>query len=335
MNRPLRRRGLPLFLCGAIFGFGIPAPAQTPSAPVNSLPAAVGAGTNAPPIPPPIQPRIEMFRKLLAMTSAGQQAWLSNRPAEVRAPLEAKIQEYLAMKPDEREAILRATELHEYLEIFLKEPPVLRAAQLPQVPQPYRQIVSDRLRMFDILPPDLQRDVLAGKSTADYFLNPSPVPPIMGRARPAVSAPPLPPAPWDYLGQMSAEQKQAMYTSFQNFFDLNEEDRRKILAILPPDQRAQVAQALRDLENLPPDQRKQGLQSLSRLASMTEPQRQAFFTNAMVWQQLPATERQTWRKMVVHLPPALPVIAPRDGFPPSASGSDSRDAANPATNPAN
>lgn len=332
MKNPRWRCFLLLVVCGATPVFFPGAQAQTPAAPPAMT--VTGATNNIPPLPV-FQPRVEMFRKLLAMSADEQQAWLSNRPPEVRGLLAAKIQEYGTMKVEQREAVLRATELHEYLQYFLNLPEADRTAQLPQVPIEYREVVSNRVRQFALLPPELQQEVLAGKTTANYFLNPAPPmpPPVRTMRPPSTPPPPLPPvSPWGYLSRLSPEERQNIYASFQHFFDLNEDDRQKILATLPPDERAQTAKTLSDLERLPREQREQGLLSLSRLAAMTDDQRQAFFKNAALWRELPPTERQTWHKLVVHLPP-LPPGAEQSPLPPSAGAS--HDATAVATNPAN
>jgi hypothetical protein len=302
MNSSLRRGLLSMFFWGAATGLCPTAGGQTLSAATVATPGAITltVSTNLPPLPV-FQPRTEFFRKVLAMSAAQQEAWLTNRPPQVRPQLEAKIREYQAMSPEAREAVLRATELHEYLEYFIKAPVADRAPQLAQVPLRYRATIKMKLDEFNLLPPGLQQEVLAGKTTANYFLNPRP--PAFRIAHRAATPPPLPPEPLGYLSRLSPAQRQEMYASFQHFFDLDNDARRKILSTLPPVERGTVEKTLHDLENLPPEQRDRGLRSISTLAGMSDEQRQAFFENAELWRQLPPSERQTWRKVVVHLPP--------------------------------
>ena len=68
---------------------------------------------------------------------------LTNRPPEIRARILAKVREYQALDPDERELRLRATELRWYLMPLLREPPTNRAARLAQVPEDLRELVQD------------------------------------------------------------------------------------------------------------------------------------------------------------------------------------------------
>lgn len=307
---------------GAAFGCCLGAFGQTP--PPGQTAISANGSVNLPPMPV-FQTRTGLFRKILAMPAAEQESWLTNRPAQVRPQLEAKIKEYEAMTPEARESILRATELHEYLAYFIKTAPANRSTQLAQIPAEYRAAISEKLREFDILPPELQQEVLAGKSTASYFLNPAPA--RAGAPHPAHPPMPMPPSPeaLQYLNRLTPGQRQKMYTSFQHFFELNSDDRHKILATLPDEQRGKIEKTLHELESLPPEQRDRGLQSISMLVGMTDEQRQAFYQNAEAWQKLPPAERQTWRKVVVHLPPlppppdpfaarAVPAITSQGGF---------------------
>jgi len=307
MNSSFRCGLLSLFW-GAASSLWLTAGGQTLPTPAIATPAstAMTVAFNLPPLPV-FQPRIEFFRKVLAMTVEQQEAWLTNRPPQVRPQLEAKIREYQVMSPEAREAVLRATELHEYLEYFIKAPVASRSAEVGQVPLEYRDTVKEKLREFDLLPQELQQEVLAGKTTANYFLNPRPLAlSAMHRANPPMPPPPMPPVPLSYLSRLSSDQRREMYSSFQHFFDLSGDDQQKILSTLPPEQRGPVAKTLHELGSLPREQRDRGLQSISALAGMPDEQRQAFFKNAELWQKLPPAERQTWRNMVAHLPPMPP-----------------------------
>ncbi len=321
MNSPSRRRLRRLLFAAAVSSLCVMVRGQTPSSPV----------TNPPPMPA-FQPRIELFRRVLAMPATEREQWLANRPAQSRELLEAKIREYRAMTPEAREAVLRATELHEYLQFFIRASAGDRSSQLAQIPPEFRKIVGDRLREFGILPPELQQEVLAGKTTAEYFLGPGPG--AVKRARTAYPPPPMPPEPLTYLSRLPPAQREKMYASFQHFFDLGDDDRRKILATLPPAERGRVEKILQSLERLPQEQRAQGLRSISILAGMTDEQREAFFRNAALWRELPPAERQTWHKLVAHLPP-LPPGAEDYPYPPMPPAPAPRAGLSAATNPAN
>ena len=102
----------PTFFCLAAATVVFAADAQTPS-PVPAKFSA--AATNVPPLPPVVLSPVEFFRQLLAMLPAERNSSLTNRTPEARARILAKVREYQALDPDERELRLRATELRWYL----------------------------------------------------------------------------------------------------------------------------------------------------------------------------------------------------------------------------
>ena len=101
----------------------VPPPVKLLSAPTNGLPA----------LPRPRSP-VDLFRQLLAMTPDEREVFLTNRSPQIRAGILAKVNEYEALDPNERELRLRATELRWYLLPLLQESPGNRAARLAQIP---------------------------------------------------------------------------------------------------------------------------------------------------------------------------------------------------------
>src|ERR1700690_2703490 len=98
---PLLQRGLLLLIALGVFpGFCAGTLAQTAAA---SIEQASGAA-------PLMKSPVELFRQLLAMKPAEREKFLAERPADKRVGLLQKIQEYEAMKPEERELSLGATE---------------------------------------------------------------------------------------------------------------------------------------------------------------------------------------------------------------------------------
>src|SRR6266550_301719 len=123
-------------------------------------PGALAATTNAarsvqfPPLP---KPQVTYFRELLALSPGELDRALANIAEPGRRRLQAKLQEYAALTPDEREARLRATELRWYLAPLMRTPPTNRVAQLTLVPDEYRTMVEERLKIWDLLKPEIQR----------------------------------------------------------------------------------------------------------------------------------------------------------------------------------
>src|SRR5262245_4761117 len=128
--------------------------------------AATGqADTNSPPLNPPVRtvlahgPRrspVAFFRDLLDLTAAQRDPFLSNRSPETKRRIEEKVEEYEALSPDERELRLRTTELYWYLRPLMTMAREERTQRLAQVPDDLRQIIADRLDLWDITPPYLK-----------------------------------------------------------------------------------------------------------------------------------------------------------------------------------
>jgi hypothetical protein len=214
---PLLQRGFLLLIAlGACPGFFAEAPAQTAAASAGQASAAA----------PLMRSPVELFRQLLAMKPVEREKFLADRPADKRTGLLEKIQEYEAMKPEERELSLGATELQSYLEQFVNTAPTNRAAQLAAVPEPYRKIISDRLNVWDILPPDLQKDVLAHEATKRYFLGAGPD--TLTNDTWKILPPPL----QDEVSRLSKvppEQRRQSFAAAEQFFGLSDEEKQKVL----------------------------------------------------------------------------------------------------------
>jgi len=103
---------------------------------------------DAPPMPPVTSP-VDFFRELLGMPPGDREVALSNRPPEVRSRLLAKVREYEALSPEERELRLRATELRWFLVPLMRQGPGQRPPLETSVPAHLRQAISDRLALWD------------------------------------------------------------------------------------------------------------------------------------------------------------------------------------------
>jgi hypothetical protein len=277
------------YFCGPVW-------AQAPT------PPGIQAGiTNT--LPPLPKTPVDAFRELLAMNREEREQHLTNRPPQVRAQLEQKLREYEAMKPEEREAKLTATQLHWYLEQFILMPSSEREAQSARLTPPYREILTQRLGEFERLPPPLQKEVLAHETTRAYFLGQGAL--TNGGSVAPSALPPLP-GPLNNFSRLPVEQREKMYASFQNYFELEGADKQKVLDTLPAAERQQVEKTLQTLERLPKEQREQGLQSIGRLAGLSDDQRRVFFSNAGRWKEMAPAEREVWLKLIGHLPPQPP-----------------------------
>ena len=136
--------------CLAIWAAGQLAVFPLSAAATGSTNPPVHANTPVVPailMPPLPQSPVVLFRQLLAMTPKERADSLTNRAPEGRARILDKVNEYLAMDPNERELRLRATELRWYLMPLFQTAPADREASLAQVPDELRELVKSRLAL--------------------------------------------------------------------------------------------------------------------------------------------------------------------------------------------
>jgi hypothetical protein len=260
--------------------------AQTPSPPK----AASENASLVPPLNQPVVSPVAFFRQLLAMSPAERNAALTNRPPEARARILAKIREYRALDPDERELRLRATELRWWLAPLFKLAPDARAARVAMVPDDFRPIVAARLAQWDALPPDLQKEFLENDKTLHYF----------SRLEPT--------------NQSSATpEQQKIAAQFNQFFDLTDAEKTAALNSLSAAERATMEKTLASFNQLPVQQRRLCVRNYAKFAGMSGPERAEFLKNAQKWAAMSPKERQSWRDIVEHvpmLPPMPDMVSP-------------------------
>jgi hypothetical protein len=275
--------------------------AEAPAATTNAL-AQV-------PVPPLPKPQVTYFRELLALSPSELDRALASIAEPARRRLQAKLQEYAALTPDEREARLRATELRWYLAPLMRTPPTNRVAQLTLVPDEYRTMVEERLQLWDLLTPEIQREVQESEWTIRWLEQ-------LRTASPSQKASltndlPLPQR--EKLEQQLAswlalppDQRQRMCVRFQQFFELSPKEKERILSAFPDAERGEMDKTLQAFEKLPPDQRSLCVNSFRVFANMTPERRAQFLKNAERWKETPPDDRKTWRTIVIKLPPLPP-----------------------------
>jgi len=282
---------------------------------VVALPLFAGTTTNPPPpvqlvsvatnaVPPHHTAPIGFFRALLAMTPAERDQQLMIYPPGIRDGLQAKIQEYEQLDPNERELRLRATELRWYLLPLLRQSPTNRAAQLALVPDDVRDLVQSRLDQWKILPEPLQQEFLDNERALRYFArvgstNGTPAPGDWGAAPPDSDL-----AHWQAL---SEDQRKRIAAQVNLFFDLTPDEKEETLNILSEAEREQMEKTLQTFANLSREQRIQCVHAFAKFASMTTAERREFLKNAERWSQMSPDERQTWRDLVANVPPWPPM----------------------------
>jgi len=277
----------------------VPAPVELLSAPTNSLTM----------LPRPRSP-VALFRQLLAMTPEERETFLINRPPQIREGILAKVKEYEALDPDERELRLRATELRWYLLPLMRDSPSNRDAGLAQVPPDMRELVKSRLDQWIILPPQLQQEFLENERALRYFahLDVSNNPALRKIAPPGSDL-----ARWT---AMTETQRKQIAANVNQFFELTPDEKQAALNTLSDAERKQMEKTLQAFDKLPPDQREECVRAFAKFASMNASEKQEFLRNAQRWVQMSPADRQTWRDLVENVP-AWPPLPPGFIAPPS------------------
>ena len=255
---------------------------------------------------------VDFFRQLLAMTPAERDDFLTNHPPKIRAGILAKVAEYEAMDPNERELRLRATELRWYLMPLLRESPTNRVQRLAQVPADIRDLVNARLEEWRILPPSLQQEFLENEHILRYFahVDVSNSPSENFWREPSAADR----AHWDALPEAERHQ---VASGFNQFFELTPDEKQNTLNTLSETERRQMEKTLQAFEKMPAAQRTECINAFTKFAGMNAPDRAEFLKNAARWSEMSPAERQTWRDLVVNVPqwPPLPIgfMAPVPG----------------------
>jgi hypothetical protein len=256
---------------------------------------------------------------LLEAAPEEQARQLAAKPERARRVLEAKLREYQLLPPEERELRLRATELRWYLRPLMALAPAEWPGRVASVPEDYRALVEERLRQWEQLPADLQREVLDHETTIDYFLRlQSSTPTQRDATREAMSPPQREKlerelAQWQTL---PADRRQRMCSQFQRFFELPEREQQKTLHAFTADERQQMERTLEAFAKLPAGQRRVCVASFRKFAEFTPAERAEFLKSADRWKSLTPQERDAWRKLVTRLPPSPPPLQQPQRPPP-------------------
>jgi len=285
-----------------------PLPAQNPP----KVPAPGSVPATSPLVSAHKQSPVDLFRQLLTMTPEERTVFLTNRPPEYRTRILAKVGEYEALSPNERELRLRATELRWYLMPLLRGSPTNRAVQWAAIPGDLRVLIQDRLAEWNLLPPSLQQEFLENERTLHYFAHLD-----MSNSAAEDSGPAPTPAErtrWDALSE--AERRQVT-TGFNHFFELSHDEKQAALNTLSEAERRQMGKTLQSFDQMPAWQRAECVSAFAKFASLTAPEKTEFLKNAEHWSAMSPAERQAWRDLVVNVPqwPPLPegFVAPIPG----------------------
>src|SRR5438552_11168130 len=124
-----------------------------------------------------------------------------------REEILAKVFEYQALAPNERELKLKTTELRWYLQRLMEAPETNRAALLARVPEKDRKLVEVRMRYWEKLAPAAKKELQTNEAARSYFSLPAELRILY---YPLTS----PLAPIDELRAMTEEQRQKVLGRF-------------------------------------------------------------------------------------------------------------------------
>lgn len=313
----MKARGYALLVSVALCGLVVSSQ-KSLAQPVPAPPSpSANRARPVPPLPglPPMRSPVAAFRELLAVGPVEREPYLSERKPEQRKVLEAKLKEYEALSPNERELRLKTTELRWYLLSLIHLPPSNRIERLLGLPDTDRKLIEQRLDAWDRLSKETQREILENELAIRYFaqLNAA-----SAAQREALLAE-LPPVQrqkieadivrWRALPE---DQRERMHEHFRQFFELTEKEREKVLSSFSETERQQMERTLQAFEKLPRPLRERCIAAFHKFANMTLEQRLQFLKSAERWQDMTAEERQRWRDIVSKLPrtPVLPPYPP-------------------------
>jgi hypothetical protein len=273
-------------------------------------PALLSPKAAPPPMPPVARPPTELFRQLLRAAPLEREQLLAAKPPPARQVILNGLREYEALAPGERELRLHTLELGWYLDPLLRLGPSNRLDRLASLPGAYRAEVEDRLQHWDQVPAELQKQLLAYR-------------PAIFPGRNAVGRGIMEPGP-------SLEQSE-LKLRIQQLFELNEQERTRVLSGFSDAQRAELRKAVLLFANLPRSQRDTCVEGLTRFATMSAEERREFIRNCDRWKTMSESERAVWRRLVASqlrrppLPPGAtapnqPPLPPRLPSAPRAPG---------------
>jgi len=280
-------------------GQGVRPSSSAPSTvPVPPLP---GRAT-FPPVPA-VKTPTDRFRELLAAGPEQREALLSRKTPAARALIEAKLREFGALRPDEREIRLRLAQFQDALSTLLPLPPQERRAQLAMVPAEDLPMIEERLAAWDQLPEAERRDLLESERRLSWFVRQGEVHPDRQRVEAYMAS--LPPAAqraareqlerWLALPPSERSRKSA---AFSRFFDLTPAERQAALRTLSETERRQMERALADFSALSPDERSRCVSAFRRFEAMEPAEREQFLRKAERWRSMSPNDRAAWRRLV-------------------------------------
>jgi hypothetical protein len=273
----------------------------------------------SPPQPPVLSSPVELFRKLLATNRTGREMWLATKPAAARQYVESKLREYEQLPASQREARLHALQMRWHMRSLMQMNPAERSPWLAALPEADRTILRQQLGRWDILPPPLKKDVLENENLLRVIVATGGT----NRVEDAFSS--MTPEQREELlrqnerwSQMPAERRQQISERFNQFFELREAEKTRVVAQLTESDREQMDKTLAKFAHLSKEEREQAMQGFRKFAELSPAEQALFLKTADRWKAMSETDKLLWRKVVAGLQikrepptPSAPAEKPR------------------------
>ena len=266
------------------------------------------------PIPPLSPSPIDLFRRLLATNAIGRDQFMFGKSVALRQYLESRIREFEVMPAEERNAKLQALELRWYMPHVMRLKPAERASRLETIPEPIRNVIRQRLLQWDILPPQLQQEVLDNETVIKFFERPEQAG-GSGKALDAMSAGQRDELDKRYKKWMVLPEgeRARIVRRFDDFMGMPEAAQSNALARLTDTDYAQMQQTFSQFGTLSKEQRVQAMQGFWKFAELSPAEQAAFLKTAERWRTMSEKDRELWRTVVAraqaartNAPPPLP-----------------------------
>lgn len=268
--------------------------------------------------------KLNQFVRLLAMEKDQRAKALASRP-ETRVFLRGELEKYDRMTVEDREAELQSLRVWYHLRALVSVPRAVRNEALKMIAPTDREMVERRLRRWDLLDADLQREVMEHDRFIRYVLELDGLP----KAEQVKREPLLPESlreVWDsrleQWHDVPADRRRIIYHNFKKFFDLTVSERDRVLKTLSQKERDQVKpslDAIAALDKLTPEERAACLESFKAFAE-TAPNSEKFLLHLDTlrrWNELSSKERDTLRNVHRLMAPLLPPVPGDVTVPPS------------------
>ena len=287
---------------------------------VEAATPSAGPTSSLPPMPSKARSGIDYFRELLSADPSRREQLLAGKSLEHRRVLESGLRTYLAMRPEERELRLRTMELRFHLTSLLRTAPTNRLERLKSVPDKDRPLVEERLRIWDKLSPEDQKEALESERMI-RVLGFAPAAaqrevPLTGTSSNQVRQIEQQLIRWQTLPE---QRRREIQDNFNRLFELTEAEKaRELPEHLSEAERKLMEKALDRFKTLSPSQRIQCVQAFQKFSELSPTERKQFLVSAEEWKRMKPEDRESWRRLVNKVPP-MPPLPPGYGLPPLPS----------------